>query len=96
MQATPVFLPGKSHGQRSLMGCSPWGRKRVGQDLVIKQQQQNSSYLLTRKQYHIPIKLSLRFTEIAMLFFQRSHLGVLYSIRRVGGYFVHLDPNFFG
>ena len=23
---TPVFLPGKSHGQRSLVGCSPWGR----------------------------------------------------------------------
>ena len=22
---TPVFLPGKSHGQRSLAGCSPWG-----------------------------------------------------------------------
>ena len=24
---TPVFLPGKSHGQRSLVGCSLWGRK---------------------------------------------------------------------
>ena len=23
---TPVLLPGKSHGQRSLVGCSPWGR----------------------------------------------------------------------
>ena len=23
---TPGFLPGKSHGQRSLVGCSPWGR----------------------------------------------------------------------
>ena len=22
---TPVFLPGKSHGRRSLVGCSPWG-----------------------------------------------------------------------
>ena len=26
-QLTPVFLPGKSHGQRSLAGYSPWGRK---------------------------------------------------------------------
>ena len=26
-QPTPVFLPGKSHGQRSLAGYSPWGRK---------------------------------------------------------------------
>ena len=24
---TPVFLPGKLHGQRSLVGCSPWGHK---------------------------------------------------------------------
>ena len=22
---TPVLLPGKSHGRRSLVGCSPWG-----------------------------------------------------------------------
>ena len=26
-QPTPVFLPGESHGQRSLMGYSPWGHK---------------------------------------------------------------------
>ena len=26
-QPTPVFLPGKSHGQRSLGGNSPWGHK---------------------------------------------------------------------
>ena len=24
---SPVSLPGESHGQRSLVGCSPWGRK---------------------------------------------------------------------
>ena len=28
-QPTPVFLPGKSHGQRSLEGHSPWGRKEL-------------------------------------------------------------------
>ena len=26
-QSTPVFLPGESHGQRSLVGYSPWGHK---------------------------------------------------------------------
>ena len=26
---TPVLLPGKSHGWRSLVGCSPWGRKEL-------------------------------------------------------------------
>ena len=25
-QPTPVFLPGESHGQRSLVGCRSWGR----------------------------------------------------------------------
>ena len=24
---TPILLPGKSHGRRSLVGCSPWGRE---------------------------------------------------------------------
>ena len=27
---TLVLLPGKSHGQRSLVGCSPWGREESG------------------------------------------------------------------
>ena len=27
LQPTPVFLPGKCHGGRSLVGYSPWGRK---------------------------------------------------------------------
>ena len=26
-QPTPILLPGKSHGWRSLVGYSPWGRK---------------------------------------------------------------------
>ena len=25
-----IFLPGESHGQRSLVGYSPWGRKESG------------------------------------------------------------------
>ena len=37
-QPTPVFLPGKSHGQRRLVGYSPCGAKRVGLDLITKQQ----------------------------------------------------------
>ena len=28
-QPAPVFLPGESHGQRSLEGCSPWGHKEL-------------------------------------------------------------------
>ena len=29
-QLAPVFLPGESHGQRSLVGYSPWGHKEAG------------------------------------------------------------------
>ena len=28
-QPTPVLLPGKSRGRRSLVDCSPWGREEL-------------------------------------------------------------------
>ena len=37
-QPTPVFLPGKSHGEKSLVGYSPCGHKRVRHDLATKHQ----------------------------------------------------------
>ena len=37
-QPTPVFLPGKSHEQKSLAGFSPQGHKRIGYDLATNQQ----------------------------------------------------------
>ena len=40
-QSTPVFLLGKSHGQRCLVVYSPWSSKRVGHDSETKQKQQN-------------------------------------------------------
>ena len=39
-QPTPVFLPGKSHGQRSLVGCHPWGHKES--DMTEATQAQHS------------------------------------------------------
>ena len=33
-QPTPVFLPGKFHGQRSLAGNSPWGHKET--DMTVQ------------------------------------------------------------
>ena len=41
-QSTPVFLPGKSPGQRSLEGCSPWGHKELDTTRVIMQKTQVS------------------------------------------------------
>ena len=37
-QPLPVFLPGKSNGQKSLVGCSLWGHNRGRHDLATKQQ----------------------------------------------------------
>ena len=39
-QPTPVFLPGESHGRRSLVGCSPWGRTESDTNEATWQQQQ--------------------------------------------------------
>ena len=50
-QPTPVFLPGKSHRQRSLVDNSPWGHKRVRHNLVTKQQQKGKNETAT-KQMH--------------------------------------------
>ena len=35
---SPILLPGKFLGQRSLVGYSPWGRQRVGHDLATQQE----------------------------------------------------------
>ena len=43
-QTSPIFLSGKSHGQKSLAGYSPWCRKRVGHDWVTNQQEQHRTY----------------------------------------------------
>ena len=53
-QPIPVFLPGKPHGQRSLVGYSPWGSRRVEHNLATEQQQQLwsvSSLSLGRETY---------------------------------------------
>ena len=39
-QPTPLFLPVKTHGQRSLWSYNPWDHKRIGHNLLTKQQQQ--------------------------------------------------------
>ena len=39
-EPTPVLLPGRAHGQRSLAGCiQSMGCKQVGDDLATKQRQ---------------------------------------------------------
>ena len=54
---TPVFLLGKVHRQRSPSGYSPWDHKRVGQNLVTKQQQPPS--LLALRPFSLPFFLQI-------------------------------------
>ena len=42
-QPTPVFLPGKPHGQRSLVGYSPWGYKEPDMTEQLSTQELTSS-----------------------------------------------------
>ena len=44
-QPTPVFLPGESHGQRSLVGCSPWGHTESDTTEATWQQQHTYTYI---------------------------------------------------
>ena len=44
-QPTPIFLPGESHEQRSLVGYSPWGCKELDTTEAIQQQQRQHSDL---------------------------------------------------
>ena len=54
---TPVLLPGKSHGQRSLVGCSPWGHEEsdtterlIWSDLILKKW----ASLVAQRLKHLP------------------------------------------
>ena len=42
-QLTPVFFSGKSHGQRKLVGYSPWGSQRVVYDWATEHTQHSGS-----------------------------------------------------
>ena len=58
-QSTPVFLPGKFHGQRNLVGCSPWGHKE--QDMTG----QLNTHTHTHTHHTIPLTCATqRYLEI--------------------------------
>ena len=56
-QRTPIFLPGKSHAQRSLADYSPWAHKGIGHNLVTKQQAFLSMVLLCISNFTTKAKL---------------------------------------
>ena len=68
---TPIFLPGKSHGQSSLAGCGPWGQKWVGHNLVTQQEWKTYVLLKTKRtqKYLTKIYYSKIITFILCWFF---------------------------
>ena len=52
-QLTPVFSPGESHGQKSLVGYSPWGHKEP--DTTYRMNHHNSLIALTARRSNQPI-----------------------------------------
>ena len=55
-QPTPVFLPGKSHGQRSLVGLSSWGHKELG-TIEHTVHMQSLTFLLMNKVVKIKVRI---------------------------------------
>ena len=58
-QPTPVFLPGNIHGQRSLEGYSPWGRKES--DPTERLSTAQHTQLISSESLHEVSNLSLDF-----------------------------------
>ena len=52
-QPTPVFLPGESRGQRSLVGCRLWGYTESDTTEVTQQQQQDFGSSVFHKWLHV-------------------------------------------
>ena len=69
-QATLVFLPGKSHGQRSLVGYTLWGGQRVRHNLATNQQQQSSHTTEQQENYknQMQIYININVTYLQILY----------------------------
>ena len=52
-QPTPVFLPGESQGQGSLVGCRLWGRTELDMTEVTQQQQQQQQHGITDSKHSL-------------------------------------------
>ena len=53
---TPVFWPGESHGQRSLVGYSPWGCKELDTtDGLILHFEEKVAYVLFNVNYYFKL-----------------------------------------
>ena len=81
---SPVLLPGKSHGWKSLVGCSPWGHTEPDTTGVTQQQQQFYSKgkmgkRLAFKNYLTQFRLCWVFVAVRLLSLVAVERGLLSS-----------------
>ena len=77
-QPTPLFFPRKSHGQRSLLGCSPWGCI-VGHDLV-------TTYMV------LPSRWAAIKAELRQFFLRLSYIQYSLSTKDVNSLYDTMCP----
>ena len=74
-QPTPVFLPGESQGQGSLMGCHLWDRTKSDTTEAIQQQQQQTCLMLGFC-HSVGCVIGFLTEEISSYVFVRTHLSI--------------------
>ena len=71
-------LPGKSYGQRSLVGYGPRDHKRVGHNLVTKQQQQQDLFEVPFRKRKGTFFLSVLIpSHVSYSYFMQTHTHLL-------------------
>ena len=70
-QSTPVLLSGKSHGQRSLVGCSPWACKELNVTQLLNSN--NSSV------FHSQVYVTCSFLQMLLIQLKKFHSVSLFS-----------------
>ena len=91
-KSIPLFLPGKSCGQRGLVGCSSWGHKIVRHDSETKQQECQSMFSFLRNIHIVSIAATPIFVsakgvqKFPFFFYILSNICYLQPFWQVCGY----------
>ena len=80
-QPTPLFLPGKSHGQRSLAVYSPWGRKEPDMTEATEHAKLFNNYLLFLDGKHRDKGR------------ETSYLPEFHEVKKIASFLVNINEN---
>ena len=72
-QPTPVFLPGEFQGQRSLVGYSPWGHKKLDMTEWLTLEKEKKVYSVFFHLLHLPRRRQWQLTPVLLLLPGESH-----------------------